>query len=226
MSLIHLAAIDPLSQPFPCRVHGPYNRLPATGCQVKNEDSLGGPPQHAVVENGMQSIKARTLLARNIHAILTARGEDQTALAAWCRHKSSWINKILAGKRPMHIDDFDRVADFLGISVYQLFLPGISALTERRRPGDRRSNRERRIGHVERIIVRADSAATGARDETTGSAAEFASAIQALVADFTARANSLLAAPDPRRQNSRTRATQSEPHSRTKRRRGPDAPER
>lgn len=111
--------------------------------------------------SGMQSMKARLLLARNLHAILTARGQNQTDLAQWCHKKSSWINKILAGTRPLHIDDFDRVADFCGLNVYQLFSPGVSHLTERRRLVDRRGAKERRIGHVNRIIEEKRPAATG-----------------------------------------------------------------
>jgi transcriptional regulator with XRE-family HTH domain len=113
---------------------------------------FSGVPQTAMVEIAMHTMRARLLLARNIHACLTRRKEDQSALARWCRKKPSWINKILSGKRPMHIDDFDRVADFLGIETYQLFQPGISALTERRVHGDRRSKQERRIGHAQRTI--------------------------------------------------------------------------
>jgi hypothetical protein len=181
-----------------------------------------------MIDNGMQTMRARLLLARNIHACLIARGENQTALAVWCRKKSSWINKILAGKRPMHIDDFDRVADFLGIGVYQLFQPGISALTERRRRADRRKGRERRIGHAERMIVLRDSIGPREQHETTAakSAADITAEIQALVADFAARANSLLAPPDARRQDPRTRPAEPKPRPRRKRARGPDAPNR
>ena len=191
---------------------------------------MSGQSQYFVVSNGMpsnlQSIRARLLLARNIHAILMARKESQSELARWCRKSPNWINKILAGKRPMHIDDFDRVADFLGIGVYQLFQPGISALTERRKPGNRRRGRERRIGHAERMIVLRDSVAIGDRDETTGrSAADITTDIQALVADFTTRAHSLLAPSDARRQDPRTRSDKPKPRPRTKRRGGSDAPD-
>jgi transcriptional regulator with XRE-family HTH domain len=169
-------------------------------CQVEFYENVGGPPMTTVLDTSMpfrqQSMKARLLLARNIHAILTARKETQTALAFYCRRKLSWINKILAGKRPMHIDDFDRVADFLGIGVYQLFQPGITALTERRRPGDRRAARDRRIGHAERTVaLRETHLGTGATNGTasnTSAAAE----LHALVLDFQARANSLLARAD------------------------------
>lgn len=152
-------------------------------------------------------MKARLLLARNIHAILTARKESQTALALWCHKKVSWINKILAGRRPMHIDDFDRVADFLGISVYQLFQPGVSALTERRRPGDRRKKQDRRIGHAERTVISEGFPTKGQGHEATDDAAAATQAeLAALVADFSARANHLLAQSDPRGQTPPTRA--------------------
>lgn len=204
--------------------HTAQYRHTATGCQVGSSRIYGGAAQNSMVEIDMprsalsqQSLKARLLLARNIDAILQARGETQTALAFWCRRKSSWINKILAGKRPMHIDDFDRVADFLGISVYQLFQPGISALTERRRPGDRRAARDRRIGHRDRIDTIRDSLPTRTQrdqqDEATlvTSAADVQAEIEALVADFSARASSLLAGTHPRRQAPRTRKTVAQP---------------
>lgn len=156
-----------------------------------------------MVEMGMASMRARLLLARNIHAVLRARGEDQTSLAAWCHKKPSWINKILAGKRPMHIDDFDRVADFLGLSVYQLFQPGISQLTERRKIHDRRIRRERRIGHAERLITLRASPATGERHEPTPrtpAAPTLSEPVRQLIADATHQLNLLLKEADPGRQ--------------------------
>lgn len=164
----------------------------------------------------MQPMKARLLLARNIHAVLVARGENQTALAAWCRKKPSWINKILAGKRPLHIDDFDRVADFLGLSVYQLFQPGISALTERRKSAERRAGSDRRIGHAERTIQLRDAPQGGRHEKAPSEAAK--AAISDEVRDRLTEAwrsiDSLLQEAQPGRQAPTGSAPSTKPRAR------------
>lgn len=193
---------------------------------------FGGGAKNFVVEIGMpsrpwsqQHMKARLLLARNIHAILTARKQSQTSLAVWCRKKVSWINKILSGQRPMHIDDFDRVADFLGIGVYQLFLPGISALTERRKQTDRRAGKDRRIGHVDRIVAfQALTTEDGHASATPNSAAATATKdeLDALIAEFSAKANDLLARTNTRGQAARTRKSVTKPRKSGRPNRGSD----
>lgn len=92
------------------------------------------------------------LLRENIKALLHERKEDASTLASSLNHDKSWINKILNGHREMQIDDFDRVADFFAIATYQLFQPGISRFTERRAPKERRSGRDRRVGHAFRVM--------------------------------------------------------------------------
>lgn len=176
-----------------------------------------------VVEIGMQHMKARLLLARNIHAVLTARGEDQSGIARWCRRKPSWMNKILAGKRPMHIDDFDRVADYLGLSVYQLFQPGISALTERRKRPERRTGRDRRVGHAQRIVALQAPRPQVIPDEAA-TVPTAANELHALVSEFSDRLNRLLEAEDARGQAPRTRKTLSPSRSRRRAVGGSDAP--
>src|SRR5260221_9281190 len=91
-------------------------------------------------------------LRENLRALMEARGVDQKALAFALRRHPTWINKFLKGTRPIHIHDLDGLADFFGISAYQLLQPGISALTERRLVRDRRTGRERRIGHNQRMM--------------------------------------------------------------------------
>lgn len=115
-------------------------------------------------------MQAQYLLRENIKAILRARGEDASALSGWLGHDKSWINKILNGHRDMQIEDFDRVADFLGIATYQLFQPGISRLTERRQNRDRRAGAERRIGHKGRVMLatQAELTRVRARPPATG----------------------------------------------------------
>lgn len=99
----------------------------------------------------VSGLKATVIMRENVKSLLLARKESQSDLAKWLRHTRSWINKFLNGERQMQMKDLDRVADFFGIATYQLFQPGISALTERRKR-DRRSNRERRIGHTMREL--------------------------------------------------------------------------
>lgn len=175
----------------------------------------------------MQTMKARLLVARNIHAILTARKESQSDLARWCRKKSSWMNKILAGRRPLHIDDFDRVADFLGISVYQLFVPGVSALTERRKSADRRHAQDRRRGHVERIIELRRPPAIGERHDpvaVSAAAAALPEGVRRLITDTAQKLDLLLRETEPGGQVAQAR--KALPKSRARRRAagGSDAP--
>lgn len=90
-----------------------------------------------------RTLKAGYLLVQNINALLAARGVDAKALALWCGHKPAWLSKILSGERGINLSDLDKVADFFGLTVAQLFQHGISPLTERRR-GERRSGHDRR----------------------------------------------------------------------------------
>lgn len=94
--------------------------------------------------------KSLYVLRENIRALLDARKEDQKTLADWCGHDKSWMNKFLNEGRGIRVGDFDKIASFFGIEVYQLFQPGISRVTERRK-GDRRIDRERRIGVQARL---------------------------------------------------------------------------
>ena len=89
--------------------------------------------------------KSLYILRENIRFLLNDRHQDQKALAEWCGHDKSWMNKFLNEGRGIRVGDFDRIADFFGLATYQLFQPGISRVTERRK-SERRINRERRIG--------------------------------------------------------------------------------
>jgi len=88
-----------------------------------------------------RSFKAKYLLVQNIRTLLAARGVDDKALATWCGHQPAWLSKILAGDRGIKLSDLDCIADFFGLTVMQLFSPGISALTERRRFARRKTDR-------------------------------------------------------------------------------------
>lgn len=88
-------------------------------------------------------MRADLLLAENIRALLARRRHTERELARWCGHSGPWLNKILMGERGIRLKDLDKVADFFGLRVDQLFAPGISPLTERRGL-DRRSGNDRR----------------------------------------------------------------------------------
>lgn len=97
-----------------------------------------------------RSLRANYLLVENIRALLAARGTDDKALAMWCGHKPAWLSKILSGERGIKLPDLDKVADFFGLTVAQLFHHGISGLTERR-------HTQRRNGGERRTAERRDS---------------------------------------------------------------------
>ena len=93
-------------------------------------------------------MKAKAIFRENVLSLLQSRGQRPHDLAQWCRRSDSWLSKIL-GKddRNLPIEYLDRIADFFGLRAYQLFQPGLSPLTERRK-GDRRSGKDRRTHHV------------------------------------------------------------------------------
>lgn len=108
-------------------------------------------------------LKAPYILAQNIKSLLTARHQTAKSLAVWCRHSEPWIGKFLAGKREVQLRDLDRIADFFGLATYQLFQPGISPLTERRKGRDRRGGRDRRVSNAFREMKLADISLEEAR---------------------------------------------------------------
>lgn len=94
-------------------------------------------------------LRADLLLAENIRTLLSSRHLDASALALWCGHKPPWISKFLAGERGLQLKDLNKIADFFGLTVAELFQQGISHLTERRR-GQRRAEQNRRSGQERR----------------------------------------------------------------------------
>lgn len=88
-------------------------------------------------------LRSDLLLAENIRALLYKRKEDAGALARWCGHSAPWLSKILSGQRQPKVSDLGRIADFFGLTVSELFQPGISRASERRQK-QRRSEKDRR----------------------------------------------------------------------------------
>lgn len=94
------------------------------------------------------TLKASELLKHNIDALLQARGQNKAELARWCRRSRSWMDKIFSeDRREVPLKYLDRIADFFGIATYQLFQPGISPLTERRK-AERRAGTDRRVSRA------------------------------------------------------------------------------
>lgn len=89
---------------------------------------------------------ANRQMKQNVSALLRGRHLAQKDLADYFRKSESWVSKILDlnSTREFPLKYWDRIADFLGVSTYQLLQPGISSQTERRK-GERRSGRERRV---------------------------------------------------------------------------------
>lgn len=93
-------------------------------------------------------------MKQNVASLLRARGFTAKALALWCGRKESWISKILTEpSRDFPLKYWDRMANFLGVSAYQLLQPGLSSLTERRSGTDRRTIKERRVSAGHRAML-------------------------------------------------------------------------
>ena len=121
------------------------------------------------------------LLRRNIAELLRTRKESQHSLAFSLGHDKSWLNKFLNGEREIQLRDLDKVADFFGLSPYQLFQPGITAFTERRLGTERRTGRDRRVGHAARQALRVDSDVQRAHPRRKGEAYALSSNEMALI---------------------------------------------
>ena len=163
------------------------------------------------------NMRANALLKHNIDTLLTERGQKRKDLAQWCHRTESWISKIFqTDKREIPLKYLDRIADFFGLATYQLFQPGRSTTTERRR-AERRFGSERRIGPQGRSLgaLRAEIEAARPRKGESHAPTPSEAAIQALAAEFMRRLRSLLA-DEPRRQAARTRKTQPAPRPRVR----------
>jgi transcriptional regulator with XRE-family HTH domain len=90
-------------------------------------------------------MNTQRLLLQNLRILIEERRVTQRKVAAWVGHHETWLSKILREERGLSLEEIDKLAEFFGLTGYQLCSPGISSMTERRR-GDRRSGRERRHG--------------------------------------------------------------------------------
>lgn len=93
-------------------------------------------------------MKAALLLKNNLDTLLRGRHQSRKDLAMWCHRSESWLSQIFTDpEREVPLKYLDRIADFFGVATYQLFQPGVSAITERRH-ADRRSGRDRRLSRA------------------------------------------------------------------------------
>lgn len=113
-------------------------------------------------------MKALALLKHNIDAILKERRQTRRDLAQYVRQSfdnkkiDPWISHIFTdADAEFQMKYLDRIADFFGVTVYQLFQPGVSHLTERRKR-ERRSGTERRLSTIQHRIRARVAEATGA----------------------------------------------------------------
>lgn len=89
-------------------------------------------------------MRASFVLKENIDTLLQARNYKRKDLAFACRRGESWISKIMRNpKKGFPVKYLDTIADFFGLSAYQLLMPGISRTSERR-IGERRTRKDRR----------------------------------------------------------------------------------
>lgn len=101
---------------------------------------------------GQSFVRTAYVLQRNVEALLEKRHETAADLArSFSPPKTrGWISNILSGARGMPMKYIDHIANYFGVEIYQLFMPAISPLLERRKSGDRRQGGDRRIGHAGR----------------------------------------------------------------------------
>lgn len=97
-------------------------------------------------------LSPQRLFILNVSGLLHDRHASQRDLAVWCHHSEVWISKILKGEREAQMKDLGRIADFFGLAAYQLFQPGVTAASERRRGTDRRGGQDRRVSNQTRIM--------------------------------------------------------------------------
>jgi transcriptional regulator with XRE-family HTH domain len=150
---------------------------------------------------------ATLLLKENIRELLRKRGHTAKQLARHCHRTESWISKTLSDpNRRIPSIYYDRIADFFGLTVYQLFQPGISPLTERRIGRERRRSGERRIGHAQRQAqdlaahVEAHRPRQGAHADAAILAQDNLAAVLDQLGPIATQLHQLVAAADPRGQ--------------------------
>lgn len=95
------------------------------------------------------NLKALYLLKNNIRAIMHARGLRPADVARELKCDPSTIHKLIDPRRPklnIQMEWLDQFHKVFGLEPYEMFLPAITPLTERRTDRNRRSGTDRRVG--------------------------------------------------------------------------------
>lgn len=135
------------------------------------------------------TVKASHTLRLNIEALLARDHVTPAALAMACGGKDrSWMTRFLNQQRhELQLEDIEKIADFFGKQVYELFHPRTSTVTDRRvDKGDRRAGIERRKGHVKRDMLRLEAAISAHHPRQKGPYAVVASPLFEELAKLTA----------------------------------------
>jgi hypothetical protein len=161
IGLIELASAHPIPELLRPSVHGRNLTAQFTDSQALFQSKFlivslrVNSLRHTI--NPCRHMKANVLLKQNINTLLTRRNQSRRDLARWCHRTESWLSQIFTKpEREIPLKYLDRMADFFGVAVYQLFQPGISSISERRKGLDRRSGKDRRLsamGHHVRESV-------------------------------------------------------------------------
>lgn len=151
------------------------------------------------------TLRAVNVLRENVRALMAQRQLNQKAVAFALSRHPTWINKFLLGHRMISVTDLDKLADLLGVATYQLFQPGVSKMTERRR-GDRRLGPERRVSHETRL---ARDLEERMRPLPKESPHVTAAALRRVLDEFDRGVRALFSETDPRGQTPAPRRDQS-----------------
>lgn len=180
-------------------------------------------------------LRANLLLKQNIDGLLHDRGYTRKDLAQWCHRTEGWISKIFRkGEREIPLKYLDRIADFFGLQAWQLFQPGITRASERRKRLDRRQRAERRVANRMEMLnlqetrqvgekltgrsmpLEIDSDSTAIHGEgatSVPSSGEYLASIQATLNDISIELAALAAGGLPDRSIASTRPKTSRRHA-------------
>lgn len=86
---------------------------------MKNQTNYRGRPRQPLT--GVSGV--RLVLARNVRALLTARGTSESALAkSWGLHQGM-LNRASNGRTDARIESIDEIAKAFGLQAWQLLVP-------------------------------------------------------------------------------------------------------
>jgi hypothetical protein len=177
-------------------------------------------------------LKAVHILKLNVRSLLLARKESESLLAQHLGYKDrSGLNKFLNDqtREGFEMWRLDKLASFFGLPVYQLFQPGISALTERRVSGERRNPRERRQGHSHRQMIGLASNIDAHRSPGKGrlhvaAASPLVEELRRLTEEHERKVSALISRAESRGQTAGTRPSESKARKGRRNAGGSDAP--